>query len=97
MDQRGGRVTVIYNMDNPYNTWIAVMPTPLEDTCVIRPAIELMLSNHLKDMENELDNSVLKAGWDLGYLTALKDVLKLIDMEDEFMLLDLQKRELNND
>lgn len=57
---------------------------------MIRSAIELMIQQHKEDMEREV-NSEFTLGWDRGYLEALRTVLDLINMEDEFMLKDLAK------
>lgn len=59
---------------------------------MIRPAIELMIQQHKEDIElGEGLRGDFELGWDRGYLEALRTVLDLINMEDEFMLKDLAK------
>lgn len=90
MGKCSGRNSAIYFMGYSYYTWLTSLPPSLEDTSMIRPAIELMIQQHKEDMEREV-TSEFALGWDRGYLEALRTVLDLINLEDEFMLKDLAK------
>ena len=79
MGKCGGRGIAIYIMGYTHYARITSLSTALEDTSMIRSAIELMIQQHKEDMERKV-NSEFALGWDRGYLEALRTVLDLINM-----------------